>query len=117
VFEQHGARFVNVETFTLDGISKAKRLHLTSSGIVDAIVVYYLHEASELFTSTHRGFFFTVIRDPIERALLLIRSKRDDPAFAAMTIEEFAQNGVISSNWYVASQGIYDLNVIWFSIL
>lgn len=109
MFEKHGGKFVNVDTTTLDGLSKAKRLNITSSGMVDAIVVSYIYEASELFLPGHRGKFFTMIRDPIERHLSLKgylgdaswEEKTYDPAFANMTMEEFAYDRRVKSNWYV----------------
>lgn len=108
LFEKYGAKFVNVDMFTIEGIARAKQLHLTSSGLVEAIVVNHIHEACELFSPTHRGAFFTVLRDPIERALVIIRDKIEDktaatynPAFANMTIEAFAKNGLLNANWYV----------------
>mmetsp|Transcript_5044 Transcript_5044/g.7439 ORF Transcript_5044/g.7439 Transcript_5044/m.7439 type:complete len:660 (-) Transcript_5044:49-2028(-) len=108
VFQKHGANFLNVDTFSVDGITKAKKLNLASSGMVDAIVVYYIFEASELFSPGRRGKFFTVMRDPIERAVLLVSNKRNDissasynPEYATMSLEEIVNSGTLSSNWYV----------------
>ncbi len=116
VFEKHGAKFVNVDTTTLDGIAKAKKLNLTSSGIVDAIVVSYVYEASELFSRGHRGKFFTVMRDPIERHWSLRSYLGDaswegtyDPAFANMTIEEFAHDRRVKNNWCVNAEIMFIL--------
>jgi hypothetical protein len=109
VFEVHGAKYVNVDTTIFEGILKAKSWNLTSSGIVDAIVVTsFLYDASELFSQSHRGKFFTVMRDPIERAVSLLNylgqakwERNYDPAFASMTIEDHVQRGRVPNNWMV----------------
>ena len=141
VFEKHGAKYVNVDTTTIEGIAKAKRLNLVNSGMVDAIVTHYVFEASELFSPGHRGKFFTVIRDPIDRygAYLFISNflciyfcpnkylsfrscfqfnnyllvslmhylgkaadeKTYEPAFANMTIEDFAHHIRMKNDWFV----------------
>ena len=146
VFEKHGAQFVNQDTTSLDGIAKAKRLNLVNSGMVDAIVTHYVFEASELFSPGHRGKFFTVIRDPIDRygAYLLTTSyvctfalpntsslaivfpcndyllvslmhylgkateeKTYEPAFANMTIEDFAHHIRMKNDWFVTNWHLY----------
>jgi len=106
VFEKHGAQFVNQDTTSLDGIAKAKRLNLVNSGMVDAIVTHYVFEASELFSPGHRGKFFTVIRDPIDRYVSLMHylgkateEKTYEPAFANMTIEDFAHHIRMKNDW------------------
>ena len=108
VFKQHGAKFVNVDTTSKEGIAKAKKFQIASSGLVDAIVTPFLHEASELFSPDHKGVTFTVMRDPFERAVSLLGylgkatwEERYDPAFATMTLEEYVQSGRVNSNWYV----------------
>jgi hypothetical protein len=108
LFERHGATFVNVDMFTIEGIARAKKLHFASSGIVEAIVVNHIHEVSDLFSPTHRGVFFTVMRDPIERALVSIRDMKEDktaptynPTLANMTVEAMAKSGLLNENWYV----------------
>ena len=108
VFEEYGAKFVNVDTTNPHGIAKAKRLNLASSGMVDAIATSYVHEASELFSPDHRGRFFTMMRDPIERAVSMLGylgkatwESTYDPAFATMTVEEYARSSKVENNWYV----------------
>ncbi len=121
VFEKHGAKFVNVDTTSYAGIIKAKKWNLTSSGIVDAIIVTsFLYDASELFSPNHRGKFFTVMRDPIERAVSLLNylghakwEKNYDPAFASMTIEDYVQSGRVNNNWYVNHSSQHCLSSEW----
>lgn len=110
VFEKHGAKYVNVDLSSLKGIAKAKNLNLANSGMVDAIIAWFVYETSELFSPEHRGKFFTVMRHPIERAALLISNLQNnkkattyDPSFASMTIEDFVQAGRVDNNWYVMS--------------
>ena len=108
VFEQHGGKFINFDTTIPEGIAKAKKFQIASSGLVDAIVTPFLHEASELFSPDHKGITFTVMRDPLERAVSLLGylgkatwEEGYDPALATMTIEEYVQSGRVNSNWYV----------------
>ncbi len=110
LFERHGAKYVNVDMFTIEGIARAKKLHLASSGIVEAVVVNHIHEVSGLFSPTHRGVFFTLMRDPIERTLVAIRDMKEDksastynPALGNMTVEAMAKSGLLNENWYVIS--------------
>lgn len=106
VFEKHGAKYVNIDTSSLKGIAKAKNLNLANSGMVDAIIAWFVYETSELFSPEHRGKFFTVMRHPIERAAVLISNLQNnkeaatyDPSFASMTIEDFVQAGKVDNNW------------------
>ena len=109
VFMEAGNKFINVDSTNPAGIAKAKALNLASSGLVDAIVTSYVHEASELFSASHRARFFTVMRDPIERAVsmhgYLGRATWEanyDPAFATMSLEQYAQSDKVENNWYVS---------------
>lgn len=114
IFIESGHKFVNVDTTNPGGIAKAKALNLASSGLVEAIVTSYINEASELFSEHHRGRFFTVIRDPIERAVSMhgylgkaTWEETYDPAFATMSLEEYAQSSKMENNWCVRCISIY----------
>lgn len=109
IFMENGNKYVNVDTTNPAGIAKAKNLNLASSGLVDAIITSYVFESSELFSFDHRGRFFTVMRDPIERAVSMhgylgkaTWEQTYDPAFASMSLEEYAQSSKIENNWYVS---------------
>ena len=63
--------FLNVDTYTPNGIQRAKQLNLVTSGLVDVILSPLLHDASTLFTPTRKGRMITMLRHPIERAASL----------------------------------------------
>jgi hypothetical protein len=105
---ESGNKYVNVDTTNPAGISKAINLNLASSGMVEAVVTSYVYEASNIFSRDHRGRLFTVMRDPIERAVSMhgylgkaTWEETYDPAFATMSLEEYAQSSKIENNWYV----------------
>jgi hypothetical protein len=63
--------FLNVDTYTPNGIQRAKQLNLVTSGLVDAIISPLLYDAATLFTPTRKGRMITMLRHPIERAVSL----------------------------------------------
>jgi len=104
----HQVSYVNVDTSTHQGISRAKNLNLTSSGLADVVISPLLHEASSLFTPTRRGRMFAIFRHPVERAASLFyfiqESQWQQPGtrndqFAHITIEQFYKNGFAENNW------------------
>eukprot|EP00585_Thalassiosira_rotula_P021327 CAMPEP_0196217686 /NCGR_PEP_ID=MMETSP0912-20130531/34908_1 /TAXON_ID=49265 /ORGANISM="Thalassiosira rotula, Strain GSO102" /LENGTH=350 /DNA_ID=CAMNT_0041495175 /DNA_START=72 /DNA_END=1124 /DNA_ORIENTATION=- len=104
----HQVSYVNVDTSTHQGISRAKNLNLASSGLADVVISPLLHEASSLFTPTRRGRMFTIFRHPVERAASLFyfiqESQWQQPGtrndqFAHITIEQFYKDGFAENNW------------------
>ncbi len=68
---QEPSVFVNVDTTTVEGLKRAKRLGLAQSGLADTIVTTYVHELHELFDKQHRGRLFAMFRHPVDRAVSL----------------------------------------------
>jgi len=107
VSTKEGSRFVNVDTTTSQGIKRAEGLKLVQSGLADYIVTQHLHLAAGLFTEKYKGRLFTIMRDPIERAISLFHylSVADweptyDPSLATMSIEMYARSDDrIEYNW------------------
>ncbi|KAL7540245.1 hypothetical protein ACHAXR_009968 [Thalassiosira sp. AJA248-18] len=104
----HSVSYVNVDTSTHQGISRAKNLNLVSSGLADVVISPLLHEASTLFTPTRRGRMFTIFRHPVERAASLFyfiqETQWKQPAtrndqFADISIEKFYNKGFAENNW------------------
>jgi len=100
--------YVNVDTSTQKGISRAKNLHLASSGLADVVISPLLHDASTLFTATRRGRMFTIFRHPVERAASLFyfiqETQWRQPAtgneqFADIHIETFYKEGFAENSW------------------
>jgi hypothetical protein len=44
VVELHGHKYMNVDTLTIDGMRRAKKLHLEQSQLVDFVVSGYVHD-------------------------------------------------------------------------
>ena len=63
-----GVDIVNVDSTTLDGLDRAKKLNLAESGLSDIIFTSYIHQAAKLFSPDYRGRVFTIMRHPVERA-------------------------------------------------
>jgi len=71
VFELRGARYVNVDVSSVEGIERAGRLGLAGSGMADVITSPMFHEVARgvFGRGGRRGRMFTMFRDPIDRAL------------------------------------------------
>jgi len=67
----NGGKYVNVDTTSVKGIQRAKDMDLIRSGFADVIVSNFIYEVSTLFESQSQrsGKCFTLIRDPLERAV------------------------------------------------
>lgn len=93
-------RYVNVDTTTREGITRAKSLHLGSSGLPDVIGTPLVSDIVDLFDPSHRGRFFTVLRDPIDRALALFESEKGmNPDLIEWTLTDFVQSTKYQSNF------------------
>lgn len=55
VTDELGSRYVNVDTSTVDGIKRAKRLGLIESELADVVVTQYLYAGATLFNPYQRG--------------------------------------------------------------
>ena len=100
--------YVNVDTSTHQGVSRAKRLDLVSSGLADVVISPLLHEALPLFSPTQKGRMFAIFRHPVERAASLFYFIQDtqwkqldtrNEQFADISIEEFYKTGYAENNW------------------
>lgn len=108
----HQVSYVNVDTSTHQGISRARKLDLAPSGLADVVISPLLHEASSLFTPARRGRLFALFRHPVDRAASLFYflqetqmrlppggATTNDRPFADVTIEEFYERGLAEDNW------------------
>ncbi len=105
VTEADGTKYVNVNLGDLNGIKRAQDLRLTNAGVADVIRSSYLYESALLFQSSARyGKCFTMIRNPIERAVDVFRKLKQtssNPVFASMTLEEYVKGPFCEDNWMV----------------
>jgi len=106
-FEGH--KYMNVDTSTVDGMRRAKKLQLEKSKLVDVVTSGYVHEIpKELFTSEHRGRMFALFRHPIDRLVSIFYYLQTatweptyHPDFADMTVEDYAKSQFFEGNWMV----------------
>jgi len=95
--------FVNVDTTTREGISHAKSVGLGLSGIADVIGTPLVSDIVNIFDPSHRGRFFTIMRNPIERASLLFEDEKlMNPGFD-LTIINFLQSTRYQGNFLTRS--------------
>jgi len=101
----HGV-FLNVDTTTPSGLRHAHGMGLAQSKMADVIFTPYIHEAAVLFDSNHRGRFFTILREPVDRMISLYYYKRlatwepnYNSAIKEQTLEDFTQT--YGENWMV----------------
>jgi len=99
-------KYVNADTSDDYGIVRAHRLNLVPSQMVDVIVSSRFLHVSGLFDPYHRGKAFTILRDPIERAVSTFYYLRNakwernyNAEFQNMTLLQYATREDTSSNW------------------
>jgi len=98
--------FVNVDTETIEGIERAKKMGFANSGLADVVITPFIYEVNNLFAPTAMGRFFTVFRHPIERAVsffyyIQIANWEDtyDPSLQSWTLEQYASSDKMENNW------------------
>jgi len=103
-----GVSYLNVNTATKEGISRAAKLGLASSGKADVVLSTLLYPSSQMFSEDHKARMFTIFRHPIERAVSLFhfvqdtqwrRQKTFKKDLSSITIEEYFKNGMGENNW------------------
>jgi len=103
----NGWKFVNVDTITPSGIDRAAKFDTAKSGLVDIIVSPLPYEAvPKLFDSEHKGRFFTIFRDPVERVVSTfnyLKKVNYNQELAFMTLEEYAFSDLAESNFITRS--------------
>lgn len=66
VFPLDEARYVNVDLTTAEGIDRAARLGLASSGLADLVISPRFHDISRIFSASNQGRMFALFRHPGE---------------------------------------------------
>lgn len=99
IVDVEGMRYVNVDTTTVGGINHAKSIGLAQSGLADVVISPYVMEASTIFNEDFPGRAFTIMRDPIERAVSMYYYRTKDKMDLDVTLEEYAKGQGIENNW------------------
>jgi len=100
-------KFVNVDTTIPAGIERAAELNTAQSGLVDLLISPLPYEVvPKLFDQEHKGRFFTIFRDPIERVVstfyYLQKATHEptyNPELAYMTLAEYVFSDLAESNF------------------
>jgi len=98
----NGAKYVNVDTTSIEGLNRAATMGLASSGFSDMITSSYFAEVGMLFDLHHKGRAFVLLRDPMVRAVSMYYYKTQgevpmiDPS---VSLEDYAQGQGIENNW------------------
>lgn len=99
-----GAKFLNVDTNSLDGLERAKKLHVASYPGLGLIATPYIYLASDaLFNAVNRGRLIVMFRHPIDRAVSMYYYLRDktgiNGAQIGDTLELYAKSAAVENNW------------------
>ena len=104
VYELNQAKYVNVDTTSIDGLHRAAELGLASSGFSHLVSSSYFIEAGLLFDSGTKGRATIMLRQPINRAVSMYqyRMSADNNAVgfdSTVTLIEYASGNGIENNW------------------
>ena len=99
--DDDGQKEVNIDTLSEEGLDRAATLNTATSGEVDLISASLTnYAASSLFSPSHQGRLFTMLRHPIDRALhLYLHLVTTNPSLQEMTIEEYATSHYAPGDW------------------
>ncbi|KAL9183168.1 hypothetical protein ACHAXT_004955 [Thalassiosira profunda] len=111
VTAEDGRKYVNVDVTTPEGIARASQLGFASSQLADVMFTPLLIESADALLGQHRkGRLFALFRHPINRVVSIFYYLQNamweptySPAYADMTIEEYATSPYCESNWMVRS--------------
>lgn len=62
-------RYVNINPGTAAGIDRAATLQFGSSGLADVFFTHHLAYSSKLFSTSHKGRIFVMMRHPVKRVI------------------------------------------------
>lgn len=98
--------FVNADPSDHLGIQRSEKMGLVTSGIADVVVSSRVLHAVTLFDAEHKGRLFTLLRDPIERAISTFYylqnaywERHYRPEYKEMTLLDYAAMPDTSNNW------------------
>jgi len=101
-------KYINVETFSKNGIKNAKDLGLVSSKLADIIVSPLFQESLTLFDEDNSARAFTILRHPISRAARIYQSLSEanklplnEATGKSIGLESYARSQYVENNYMV----------------
>ena len=96
-----GAKFLNIDSTSPEGLNQAKSLELATFPDLDLVSTPYLYDAADgLFNSVNRGRMLTMFRHPVERAISMFYYWREQPGYSGeFELEMFAKSPMVENNW------------------
>jgi hypothetical protein len=98
--------FVNADPSDHLGIQRSDKMGLVPSGMADVVVSSRILHAATLFDKEHKGRIFTILRDPVERAVSTFYylqhaywERHYRPEYKDMTVLDYAAQPDTSNNW------------------
>ncbi|KAL7462917.1 hypothetical protein ACHAXS_003436 [Conticribra weissflogii] len=89
---------LNVDTASPKGIVEAKEFNIADSGMIDVIISSFVLSASSLFTQSHKGRAFTLLRHPVDTAASnFIKRKGRSKDLRDLELE---LHQYVSQDWY-----------------
>jgi hypothetical protein len=117
---EDGIPFVNVDTYTAEGILDSKLKGLVESRISNVIMSPHLHPAARLFNDDTHGRCFALLRHPMERAVSMFHylaiahwDPAYDPSLAYISLDMYARSKRAEHNWmvrFLSNELEHDLN-------
>lgn len=103
VITQDNHKLLNVDLSTIPGIERAKKMNLVQSKMSDVIITPLFLESLVLFDEKNKARAFTLIKDPIDRAISTYEYLKtvQDPTVKNMSLDAYARSSVIENNWMV----------------
>ena len=111
VHKNGSTNHMNVDVSTLNGIQRAKELHLVESHIPQLIFApLFVETSSYLYDPQNQGIAFAMFRHPVERVVSLFYYLQEatweptyNPSLANMTLLEYANSPLIEANFVTRS--------------
>ena len=98
--------FVNADPSDHGGIQRCDRMGLVPSGVADVLVSSRILHAATLYSPNHKGRLFTILRNPIERAVSTFYylqnahwERHYRPELKEMTLLDYAALPDTANNW------------------
>ena len=111
VMSEDGRKYINVDVTTIEGIQLASQRGFATSTLPNVMFTPLLLDASTYLLSPQRkGRMFAIFRHPISRVTSIFYYLQSatweptyNPAYASMTIDDYASSPYCESNWMVRS--------------